>query len=117
MTKSIISKTRKHIAKAKKSTKKSMRKFAMMLKSRRAISMGLRADITDAYLAAEQLLDLLRKTEKKIDEHDAVEVDAKIVTAAKIENRMSCSFTKDDEGREEPLWAMYKGSQFVRACK
>jgi hypothetical protein len=120
MTKTIISKTRKHISKAKMSTKKSLQIFDKMMKSRRVFNMGLRDYITDANFAAEQLLELLRKTEKKLYEYEQCEILAAKAEAAfdaKIENRMSCSFTKDDKGREEPLWAMYKGSQFVRACK
>ena len=111
MTKSIISKTRKHIAKSKKSTKKSMRKFAMMLKSRRAINnMGLAADLADAYLAAEQLLDLLRKTEKKLDEHEAVElakVDAKIVTAAKTEGHMCLNDVNGNVDENSEVFSIY----------
>jgi hypothetical protein len=86
-----IKATRKQITLSRCSTYWSKRKFMFMLADKSTSKIVNHDELVAACNAADQLIELLKKTEKNLDEQEAVEleiakVDAEIVTAVAIEN-------------------------------
>jgi hypothetical protein len=86
-----IKATRKQIILSRCSTYQSKHKFMMMLADKSVKKIVNRDELVAACNAADQLIELLNKTEKNLDEQEAVEleiakVDAEIVTAVAIKN-------------------------------